>query len=155
MKANKNIEKEIVNSFANIATTIGYSDIHGKIIAELLVKGEPMSLKELSKKIGCSLSTISLSLDLLDVFGIIRKIKKSKDRNLYIELQGSLLKGLKTAFLVRIENSIHDTLEKFELYEKELKKSKNKKSLKALKILKNEIKKLERYMKLLNKISIK
>jgi DNA-binding transcriptional regulator GbsR (MarR family) len=61
----KDIEKDIYSTFADIATAIGYSEIHGRVIAALLVSNKKLSLNELAKKTGYSLSTVSLSLDLL------------------------------------------------------------------------------------------
>ncbi|MEM5872417.1 MAG: hypothetical protein QXD55_00940 [Candidatus Aenigmatarchaeota archaeon] len=149
------IEKDIYASFATIASTIGYSEIHGRIIAALMVSGKKLSLQELAKKTGYSISTLSLSLDLLEFFGMIKKVKNVGDRKLYIELQGNLLEGLKRAFIVKIQKSISDSLNKFNEYKKILKKSKekNKKNvINVLNILENEIKKLDKYINVLSKL---
>ena len=45
------IEK-IHSTFAAVATSLGYSEVHGRIIAALLVNQEPLSLQELSEKTG-------------------------------------------------------------------------------------------------------
>ena len=146
------IEKDIYSTFANVASTMGYSEIHGRIIAALLVSDGELSLDKLSKKIGYSGSSVSISLDLLELLGMIKKIKKPGDRKLYVKLEGSLLSGLKKAFLIRIRKSVDDTLGKFEEYKKELKKSKEKTLLKTIKKLENEIKKLERYLNLVSRL---
>lgn len=148
----KEIEKEIYSKFADIATSIGYSEMHGRILAALLVEGNPLSLQELAKKTGYSAPTISLSLDLLELLGMIKKIKKVGDRRLYIELKSSLLEGLKRAFLIKIQKSISESLSQFELYKKKLKISKDKKVLRTLNILEKEIKKLDKYVNLLAKL---
>ncbi|MEM5778252.1 MAG: hypothetical protein QXD43_00840 [Candidatus Aenigmatarchaeota archaeon] len=149
------IEKDIYASFATIASTIGYSEIHGRIIAALMVSGKKLSLQELAKKTGYSISTLSLSLDLLEFFGMIKKVKNVGDRKLYIELQGNLLEGLKRAFIVKIQKSISDSLNKFNEYKKILKKSKDKNRknvINVLNILENEIKKLDKYINVLSKL---
>jgi DNA-binding transcriptional regulator GbsR (MarR family) len=156
MKA-KEIEREIFSTFAEIATAIGYSEIHGRIIAALLVSDKKLSLNELAKKTGYSLSTISLSLDLLELLGMIKKIKKAGDRKLYVQLQANLLEGLKKAFLIRIQKSIDETLSKFEEYKEDLNKSKtkeNKKVLDILKILESEVERVDKYISLLTKIKL-
>lgn len=154
MKA-RDIEKGIYSTFADIASAIGYSEIHGRIIAALLVSERKLSLQDMAKKTGYSPSTISLSLDLLEILGMIKKIKRVGDRKLYIELQGDLLGGLKKAFLMRIQKSIADNLAQFELYKKDLKKIKDhkkKRVLKTLDILEREVKKVGSYINLLSKI---
>jgi DNA-binding transcriptional regulator GbsR (MarR family) len=153
----KDIEKDIYSTFADIASTIGYSEIHGRIIAALLVANKKLSLQELSKNIGYSTSTISLSLDLLELLGMIKKIKKVGDRRLYVELHGDLLKGLKRAFLIKIRKNVDDTLKRFKEYEKILKKSKDshkKKVLNTLKTLEKEVKRLDKYLNLLSKLRL-
>src|SRR3989304_217840 len=112
----KDVERDIYTTFSDIASTIGYSEMHGRIIAALLVGGRKMHLQELASETGYSPSTISLSLDLLEFLGMVKKMKNAGDRKLYIELQGDLLGGLKKAFLIRIQKSISDTLEKFGQY---------------------------------------
>ncbi len=150
------IKREIYSTFSGIASSIGYSEIHGRIIGALLVNGS-LSLKELSKETGYSISTLSLSLDLLELLGMIKKVKKAADRQLYVEMQGDLLSGLKKAFLIRIQKSVDDTLEKFESYKIEVKKlgnGENKKLLQTLSILEKEVNKLNGYLDLLSKIKI-
>ncbi len=153
----KEIENDIYSTFSDIASSIGYSEIHGRIIAALLVGGKKMSLQDLAKSTGYSTSTISLSLDLLELLGMIKKAKKVGDRRLYIELNGDLLGGLKKALMIRIQKSVSDSLLKFEDYKDALKKStdpdKNRVLL-SLDILDKEVKRVERYVNLLSKLRL-
>ena len=151
----KEIKKDIYSTFAETASEIGYSEIHGRIMAALLVANKKLSLQELVKETGYSISTLSLSLDLLEFLGMIKKIKKVRDRKLYIELHGDLLEGVKKAFLIKVQKSVEGTLNRFENYEKQLKKSKDpekKKVMKLLNILEKEVKKLDKYINLLSKL---
>lgn len=153
----REIEKNIFSTFAEIASAIGYSEIHGRIIAALLVSDKKLSLNELSKKTGYSLSTISLSLDLLELFGMIKKIKKVGDRKLYVELQGNLLEGLKRALVIRVQKSIDETLNKFDKYKESLNNGKdkeNKKVLNTLKILEKEVQRVDKYINLLKELKL-
>jgi len=153
----KEIERDIYSTFADIASAIGYSEIHGRIIATLLVSNKKLSLNELAKKTGYSLSTISLSLDLLEFLGMIKKMKKVGDRKLYVELHGSLLEGLKRAFLMRIQKSINDTLNKFDKHKENLEKGEskeNEKVLNILNILEEEVERVDKYINLLSKLKL-
>ncbi len=154
----KQIERDIYTTFAETASSIGYSGIHGRIIAALLVANKKLSLQELAKKTGYSTSTISISLDLLELLGMIKKVKKVGDRKLYIELHGDLLEGLKKAFLMRIQKSVAETLSRFEKYKKNLKKEKSeegKRVLKVLNILEKEVKRIEKYVNLLSRLKLR
>jgi len=153
----KEIEEKILADFANVASSIGYSDLHGKLIAVLLVESEPISLQELSKKAGYSSSMISLSLDFLELLGVVKRIKKSGDRKLYIQFQGDLLESLKKAILLKLQKAIVDSSIEFEESRKALKKVGNgekKKVLRTLNILEREIKRLERYVEALSKVEL-
>jgi len=151
----EDIEKDIYSSFAALATTIGYSEIHGRIIAALMVSDKKLSLQNLSEKTGYSISTLSLSLDLLEFFGMIKKIKNAGDRKLYLQLNGDLLEGLKKAFTVKIQKSVTDSLKRFSEYKENLKYSKDKdktRVINVLNILEKEILRLDKYINLLSKL---
>ena len=153
----KEIEKDIYSTFADIATSIGYSEIHGRVIAALLVSNKKLSLNELAKKTGYSLSTVSLSLDLLEVLGMIKKIKKAGDRKLYIELQGTLLEGMKNAFLIRIQKSVDNTLIKFDQHKKIIEKDNSKEGKnikKILDILEKEVRSVDNYISMLSELQL-
>jgi DNA-binding transcriptional regulator GbsR (MarR family) len=157
MPPKKPLEEKIYETFSEVASAIGYSPLHGKIIAVLLVKGRPLSLQELAKETGYSVSMVSLSLDLLEVLGVIKKIKKTGDRQLYISLQGDLLEILKNAIALRVTKSINSTLADFRESRNGLKAlpaERRKEAEKALNILEKEIKRLERYIRLLEKIRL-
>lgn len=151
------IEKKIFNTFAEVAKSIGFSPIHGNIIASLLVGGSSLSLQDIAKKTGYSISMVSLSLDLLEILGIIRKVKKPTDRKLYIELEGDLLESLKKILLMRINKNISDSLLEFEHSKKRLEKLKGerkKEVLKAINTLEGQIKRLKMYVDLLSEVNL-
>jgi len=149
----REIEKRIFSTFAEVASSIGYSPIHGQIIGALLIKGK-LSLQELARETGYSASMISLSLDLLEVLGVIKKVKKIADRKLYIELSGDLLEALKNAILSKTEKSISSFMAEFEEGKKKLQgmeTPESQKTLKTIEALESEIKRLQSYITLLSK----
>lgn len=141
-------EKEIYSLFSNVASSLGYSEVHGRTIAALLVAGKPVSLDELRKRIGYSAASVSLSLDFLEMLGVVRRIKKPMDKKLYIELQGDLLECLRKAILFKTEKNIYTTLREFEKYKD------NGDTKEAIRILEAELKRLHRYMGLLSKVRL-
>ena len=149
----KSIQERIYSTFGEVARSIGYSPIHGKIIAALTVNGGEMSLQEMARETGYSISMISLSLDLLEMMGVIRKSRKPGDRNLYISLQGDLLETLKNAVVMRIRKSIDATLNDFKNSKSEIDASppEEREMIKrSISILESEIKRLERYVDMLS-----
>jgi len=153
----KFLEKKILNTFTELAGTLGYSPVHGRIIGVLLIKGRPVSLQELAKSTGYSSSMVSLSLDLLEILGVIRKVKKSADRKLYVELTGDLLSCLKNALLVKVKKGIDNSLSDFEESSKLIEKAgpeERKRLRKVIETLESEIKRLDRYVTMLSGIKL-
>ncbi len=141
-------EKEIYSLFSTVASSLGYSEVHGRIIAVLLVEGKSLSLEALRKRIGYSASSVSLSLDFLEMLGVIRRIKKPCDKKLYIELQGDLLECLRKAILFKAQKAIDTTLQEFDKHRS------NGDTKEAIRILEKEIRRLERYINLLSKVKL-
>ena len=106
----KTVLDRIYTTFGEVSKAIGYSPIHGKIIAALMANKGEMSLQALARETGYSISMISLSMDMLEVMGAVAKSRKPGDRNLYITLKGDLLETLKNAVVMRISKSIDATL---------------------------------------------
>jgi DNA-binding transcriptional regulator GbsR (MarR family) len=151
------IERKIYSAFSEVAASIGYSPLHGSIIAALLVSGSSLSLQDLARKTGYSTSMVSLSLDFLEVLGIIKKVKKSADRKLYIELNSDLLESLRSIILTRIQKSVKESYLDFEEAKKKMKGvsgERKKELLNAINILESQIKRLEKYINFLSKINL-
>jgi len=157
MDTKTEIKKNIFSLFSNVASSIGYSPLHGEIIGILLISDKPLSLQEIAKELGYSPSMISLSLDLLEVLDVIKKIKKPGDRKLYVKLSGDLLEILKKAILFKVQSNIKDTLTGFEESKKHAQKLKTKQKdqlERSIDILETNIRRLDKYLKLLSEIRL-
>lgn len=141
----KDVEEKIFATFSSIASSLGYSEVHGRIIAALLVNDNPVSLQELAKKTGYSSAAISLSLDLLELVGMIRKLKNVGDRKLYVRLDGDLLEGLRSALLLKLQKDIAATKLELGKYENQMP---------AVQKLSHEIERLQGYVDELAKVKI-
>ena len=53
-----NIKEKIYSTFADTASSLGYSDVHGRIIGCLMVYENPISLSEIAKETGKPVRTI-------------------------------------------------------------------------------------------------
>ncbi len=156
MKSAK-MEDGIFSIFSELASTLGYSPIHGKIIGALLVEGNLMSLQRLAAKTGYSSGMVSISLDLLEVLGVIKRVKISGDRKLYVKLEGDLLVILKNAVVIKVKKGIVNSLSDLSKKREEIKgiKGPEKENMeKTLDILESEIKRLEKYVNLLSGIKL-
>ncbi len=139
-------EDKIHSTFAAVATSLGYSEVHGRIISALLVAGRPLSMDELRQKTNYSPASISLSLDLLEVVGIIRKIKKT-DRKLYAKLDGDIIECLRDAMMIKLNKEINSILI-------ELGEIKSPATKKSVAIVEKEVLRLKEYASRLSKVDI-
>lgn len=143
-------EAKIHSLFASLTTNLGYSEIHGRMIGALLVEEKALSMDELAAKTGYSLASVSLSLDLLEFFGVIKKFRLKGNRKIYIKIDGDLLDILKTLLLIKIQKNIKNVYTEFGKY----RNTSDKKVLKTIQILEKEIIRLEKYINELAKVSI-
>ncbi len=144
----EDIESKLLATFASVASAIGYSEVHGRIIAALIVAQKPLSLQELAKKTSYSLAAISLSLDLLELVGIVRKVKNQNDRKLYAKLEGDVIEGLRNALILKVQKEIFSTLAEFERYKSDAKMKP------VIASLEQEIERLGKYVDELSKVQI-
>ena len=87
-------------------------------------------------------------MDLLELVGMIRKIKNVGDRKLYVRLDGDLLEGLRTALLFKLQKDIAATTAELERYEQD------ERARDAARKLKAEIQRLKIYVDELAKIEV-
>jgi len=149
------VEDEVFSIFSELASTLGYSPIHGKIIGALLVAGRPLPLQELAARVRYSAGMVSLSLDLLEVLGVVKKVKKPGDRKLYLKMEGDLLEALKKAVIIKVKKGIDESLRSLGCRKKALGKGADgRKAARTIAVLESEIKRLEKYVNLLSEIRL-
>jgi DNA-binding transcriptional regulator GbsR (MarR family) len=144
----QDINDKIYSTFSAVATSLGYSEVHGRIISCLLVEDKTLSLEELSTLTGYSPGSISLSLDLLELVGMVKKIKNKGDRRLFVRLDGDLLEGLRNALLFKLKKEITRTLDELGVIQT------NKKSKKTITSIEQELRRLDEYVKRLSEVPL-
>ena len=143
-------QKRIYQTFSTVATSLGYSDVHGMIIASLVVADKPLCLQDLSKNTGYSLSSISVSLDLLELVGMVRKSKNLGDKKVYATLEGDIIDGVRKAFIFKIQKEINKTMAEFERH----KGSNDPKTQRMISKLEKEVIRLREYLDELSKVPV-
>lgn len=138
----KSPKEEFIDLIYETNKLKGLDDLSSKIIAILFIETDEVSLDELSKRTGYSLSAVSTSMKLLFKSGFIKRIKKPKTKKIYFYMEKDLLESFLKLLCIRSKNIISISKEKIpKIIEKyELNKSKN--SIDELKILKNYYKQL-------------
>ena len=145
------IGKKIFATFGNVASSLGFSEVHGMIIGAVLVANRPLSLQDIAKRTGYSLSSISVSIDLLELVGVVRKIKNLGDRKIYVKLEGDLIESLKKAFMLKIQKEIFLTKAELGKYRSAAKDQNMKRTVE---ILEREVNRLQAYINRLAEIEL-
>ncbi len=140
-------EEKIHSTFAAVASSLGYSEVHGRIISALLVAGRPLSMEELTQQTKYSLASISLSLDLLEIIGIVKKSRVG-DRKVYARLEGDLIEGLRNALMLKLQKEINSTLSELATLKNDAK------TKKAAAVVEREVKRLQEYLKRLSDVKV-
>lgn len=143
--------ERIHSAFAGVASSMGYSEMHGRVISALMLSDKPLSSEELSKETGYSPSAISLSLDLLELVGIVKKVKNTGDRRLYARLDGDLIEGLRGAFFFKLRKNITGILDEFAQYRAA---TEDEKMLATIGTLEKEVRRLDEYVKRLAAVEV-
>ena len=118
MKKLDEIRGEFINRFGQIAGRFGQNRAVGTLWGTLVIEGEPMTMAQLSKKTGYSLSSISPYLKILERGGFIRR-KKSGGVT-YFECVTSFKDCMMTFLNSMLEGEIIPVLENIKKSKKEL-----------------------------------
>lgn len=140
----------IQNQLASFTRILGYNEIHGKIIAALLIEDGKLSLDQIKNKTKYSLSSISVSIEILEIIGVVKKFKNPGDRKIYVKLEGDILAFLRNAILIKLQNELKNTLDELE----KSKKSGNVKINKIISNLEKEFKRIDLYIKELSSVKL-
>ena len=106
-----------------------------------------MSMDELTKQTGYSLASISLSLDLLEIIGIIKKFR-SGDRKVYARLDGDLIEGMRNALMLKLQKEIISTLAELSVLKNDPK------TKKPASVVEKEVKRLQEYLRRLSEVKV-
>jgi len=79
-------EGRVVAEFAQFFEQEGYARIMGQVFARLLLRSEPMALRELAADLGVSRASISTDTRRLERQGILERVRHAGDRRAYYRL---------------------------------------------------------------------
>jgi len=84
--------------------------VGGQIYALLFLSDEPMSLDEISDKLGVSKSNISINVRMLEEYGLVRKVWVKGSRKDYYAAERSYPKKVLGDFLHKIKGTLTDAI---------------------------------------------
>ncbi len=100
----KNPKKEFIKLIYEMNKSRGLDELVSKIISILYVEPKEISLDELAKRTGYSLSAVSTTMKLLANSGVIKKFKKPKSKKVYFYMEKDILSHLIEAIRKNFES---------------------------------------------------
>ena len=102
MAAKKSLEQRFEELCLDIGRAYGADDLTSKIICRLYLEPSELSLEEIAKKTGYSLSSVSKALKNIDRCPFLRKFRKPASKKVYFSLE----KDLDGVFLLMLEKML-------------------------------------------------
>ncbi len=148
-----NSEKELRIMIKKIVMEKGANMLLATVVAELFVNPEEITLEELSKRTGYSLSSVSTAINQLEKIGKIRKEKRPGQRKTYVSLEKNLTKMFLESLISAREVIIEPMKEKLPIIITKMKKEINTNDPKEKDRIKNKILWYKEYLKQLEELS--
>jgi len=128
--------EQFIQLMTENAKTNGLDEATARIVAVLFLEPKELSLEELAKKSGYSLSSTSTSIKFMEASWMITKFKKPHSKKIYLKIENDIMSVMLKILMHKREAIIKGTKEKLPLIIEEYKKSKADKQ---------ELKIIERY----------
>lgn len=123
---------------------MGLSDVAAKMLAELYISPEALSLDELSTRTKYSLASISTTLKLIDNFPFVKRLKKPGSTKVFVTVSRDRMEILKLKLKMIEEIEIQPTKKQLpQLIKAFKKKAKTAEEKAQLEIMKNHLEQIE------------
>ncbi|MFH1142274.1 MAG: hypothetical protein V1695_01015 [Candidatus Uhrbacteria bacterium] len=138
----------------SIAKSYGFDAVGAKMFVSLYIEPSEISLDELAKKTGYSLSAISTKAAALEALGVVQRIKKPGSRKVYLYMEKNLytinrnkLKMVINSHIVPVRTKLPQILKK---HERKIQAGKDERQKAQLKIMQSYLEQLTVMEKLIN-----
>lgn len=99
-------KEEFIQLMTDNVKVNGFSDLTSKIIGILFAEPDEISLEELSKRTGYSLSSISTEVKITERMGLVKRIKKPGSRKVYFSVERDFMKTVLELIKKKQENIV-------------------------------------------------
>jgi len=143
-------EKDTMKLFESISITYGMDILTSKISSIIYLEPEPVSLDELAKRTGYSLSSISNKIKRLSLFMPIIRSRKPGSKKMFVSVEKKMFKVLKAQLqksreveIIPIKNKLPNIIKDFK---KQSKTEKDKEKLKIIEQYYTDVTKFDKIM---------
>jgi DNA-binding transcriptional regulator GbsR (MarR family) len=99
-------EKDFIELMATNARNNGLDELSSRIISILYAEPMEMSLQEIARRTGYSLSAISTSMKFLEGTRIVKRTRKPKSKKVYFYIGKDLLEQFQEAMRIKYETNV-------------------------------------------------
>ena len=115
----KELEKDFTEYSFGMSRALGMPDLHANLLSILFLEPEPVSIEELSKRTGYSLSAVSTAMNFLQNINQVKKTRKARKIYYTTEKDGKkvirdMLKKVREAKFKPASEHIPKIIEKYE-----------------------------------------
>jgi len=105
------IKTEIVDSMTRVVENWGLTGVAGRVYGVLLFSNGPMSMDEISKASGYSVSSICQQIPLLENMGNVKRTKRPGSKKVYFEAEHDISRLLNKRIRHGLEHTTIPTIE--------------------------------------------
>lgn len=138
----KSVKEEYIEFIYSIQKIKGLDDLSAKLIGNLYIATEELSLEELSKKTGYSLSAVSTSLKSMRKMGFVNKMRKPGSKRAYFYMEKDIVSKFRDILKERYKKIFSISKKKLPKIIEKYESDKSKTSKHELLIVKNNYKQL-------------
>ncbi|UCC91503.1 MAG: hypothetical protein JSV39_04300 [Candidatus Aenigmatarchaeota archaeon] len=148
----KSPKEEFIELMTQIQRAKGLDELSSRLIGTLFIEPEEISLDDLARETGYSLSAVCTSMKFLERTGLVKRFKKPGSRKIYFSMEkemSSLLTGVIKILeknISMLKSRIPGIIERYKL-------EKSKGSKEELKIVENYYKQLLMFEKIMKKMA--
>lgn len=147
----KSPKEEFIELMAGIQRAKGLNELSSKLIGILFIEPDEITLDELAKRTGYSVSAVCTSMKFLERTGLAKRFKKPKSRKIYFSMEKEMSSML-TEIVKILENNISMLKSRIPGIIERYKLEKSKSSKDELKIVENYYKQLLTFEKMMKKM---
>ena len=147
----KSPKEEFIELMYEIQRAKGLDELSSKLIGIMFIEPHEITLNDLSKRTGYSLSAICTAMKFLERVGLIKRFKKPKSRKIYFHMDKDMSSML-TEIVKKFEKNVSMLKSKIPGIIERYKMEKSKSSKEELKIVENYHKQLLMFEKVMKKM---
>lgn len=148
------IYETIFKIFEDWSVNQGGKRVVGRVYAVLWLEGEPMEINEIQNASGYSLTTIRSTLNILETFQVVRRIKRAHEKKLFYECSKDMTQNVQNSMQQTLNQNLRVSLELIRGLKVDLESITNEKVKRNIQEIESEFERLTEYTESLLEVEL-